>query len=65
VNSDQVFSINVQYAQFWIEVPFYIKSGNDSIRKIIGVDAKAKTAHSLLLFLMKGSYKLSPYLDAA
>ncbi|MFT7336495.1 MAG: hypothetical protein ACI9M1_002454, partial [Porticoccaceae bacterium] len=40
MNSDQVFLSMSQYAQFWIEVPLiYIKSGNDSIRKIIGVDA--------------------------
>jgi hypothetical protein len=36
MNSDQVFLSMSQYAQFWIEVPLiYIKSGNDSIRKII------------------------------
>jgi hypothetical protein len=41
-----------------------LRSGNDSIRKLIGVDVKAKTA-PLLRFLMKREYKLSPYLDAA
>jgi hypothetical protein len=43
MNSDQVFLSMSQYAQFWIEIPLiYIKRRNDSIRKIIGVDVKAK-----------------------
>jgi len=66
MNPDQVFLSMSQYAQLWIEVPLiYIKSGNDSIRKIIGVDAKAKTAPFIAFFDEKGNYKLSPYLDDA
>ena len=66
MNSDQVFLSMSQYAQLWIEVPIiYIKSGNDSIRKIIGVDAKAKYAPFVSFFDEKGNYKLSPYLDEA
>jgi hypothetical protein len=42
MNSDQVFLSMSQYAQL-IEVPLiYIKSGNDSICKIIGVDRKLR-----------------------
>jgi hypothetical protein len=53
MNPDQVF-FNVAYAQFWIEVPLiYIKSGNDSICKIIGVDAKAGRPPFCCVFLMK------------
>ncbi|MGA9639225.1 cytochrome c biogenesis protein, partial [Flavobacterium sp.] len=66
MNSDQVFLSMSQYAQLWIEVPIiYIKSGNDSIRKIIGIDTKAKYAPFVSFFDEKGNYKLTPYLDEA
>ena len=66
MNSDQVFLSMTQYAQVWIEIPLiYIKSGNDSIRKIIGIDAKAKYAPFISFFDEKGNYKFSPYLDEA
>jgi cytochrome c-type biogenesis protein CcsB len=66
MNPDQVFLSISQYAQFWIEIPLiYMKGGNDSIRKIIGVDVKAKYAPFISFFDDKGNYKLSPYLDAA
>ncbi|SHH55498.1 cytochrome c biogenesis protein CcsA [Flavobacterium defluvii] len=66
MNSDQVFLSMTQYAQVWIQVPLiYIKSGNDSIRKIIGVDKEAKFAPFVNFFDENGNYKLSPYLDAA
>src|SRR6187431_731707 len=66
MNSDQVFLSMTQSAQLWIEIPLiYIKSGNDSIRKIIGIDSKDKYAPFIAFFDEKGNYKLSPYLDAA
>lgn len=66
MNSDQVFLSMSQYGQLWVEVPLiYIKSGNDSIRKIIGIDAKAKYAPFIAFFDEEGNYKLSPYLEAA
>ncbi|SFE05983.1 cytochrome c biogenesis protein [Flavobacterium phragmitis] len=66
MNSDQVFLSMTQYAQVWIQVPLiYIKSGNDSIRKIIGIDPKDKYAPFVKFFDEQGNYKLSPYLDAA
>jgi len=66
LNSDQVFLSMSQYAKLWIEVPLiYIKSGNDSIRKIIGIDAKAKYAPFISFFDERGNYKLSPYLEEA
>ena len=66
MNSDQVFLSMTQSAQLWIEIPLiYIKSGNDSIRKIIGIDSKDKYAPFIAFFDEKGNYKLSPYLDEA
>ncbi|HEX9980252.1 MAG TPA: cytochrome c biogenesis protein CcsA [Flavobacterium sp.] len=66
MNSDQVFLSMTQYPNAWFEVPLiYIKPGNDSIRKIIGIDSKAKYASFISFFDNEGNYKLSPYLDAA
>jgi len=66
MNSDQVFLSMTQYAQVWIQIPLiYIKSGNDSIRKIIGIDSKDQYAPFVKFFDEQGNYKLSPYLDAA
>lgn len=66
MNPDQVFLSMSQYAQFWIEIPLvYLREGNDSIRKIIGVDAKIVNAPFIAFFDEKGNYKLAPYLDAA
>ena len=66
MNSDQVFLSMTQYAQVWIQVPLiYINTKDDSIRKIIGLDRKAKLAPFVKFFDENGNYKLSPYLDAA
>jgi cytochrome c-type biogenesis protein CcsB len=66
MSSDQVLLSMTQYAQVWIQVPIiHLRSGNDSIRKIIGVDKDAKKAPFVKFFDEKGNYKLSPYLDAA
>jgi cytochrome c-type biogenesis protein CcsB len=55
-----------QYASYWIEIPIiYIKSGNDSIRKIIGIDKEAKFAPFVAFFDKKGNYKLTKYLEEA
>jgi len=66
MNSDQVFLSMTQDGNSWIQIPMiYIKSGNDSIRKIIGIDKEAKFASFLNFFDNTGNYKLAPYLDAA
>ncbi|GIQ59781.1 cytochrome c biogenesis protein [Flavobacterium collinsii] len=66
MNSDQVFLSITQYAQVWIQIPLiHLRAGNDSIRKIIGVDKEAKRAPFVQFFDANGNYKLSPYLDAA
>jgi cytochrome c-type biogenesis protein CcsB len=66
MNSDQALLSMTQYASAWIQVPIiYIKMGNDSIRKIIGIDSKAKFAPFVSFFDAKGNYKLTPYLEGA
>ena len=66
MNSDQVFLSMTQFPSAWFEVPIiYIKSGNDSIRKLIGIEKTDKYAPFIKFFDDKGNYKLSPYLDAA
>ena len=64
MNSDQVFISMTQFPSVWFEVPLiYIKSGNDSIRKILGIKSDAKYATFRSCFDDRGNYKLSPYLD--
>jgi cytochrome c-type biogenesis protein CcsB len=66
MNSDQVFLSMIQFPRVWFEVPLiYIKNGNDSIRKIIGLDAKEKYAPFIKFFDEKGNYKLSSYIEEA
>ncbi|MFM1753616.1 MAG: hypothetical protein RLZZ236_555 [Bacteroidota bacterium] len=66
MNSDQALLSMTQYASAWIQVPIiYIKMGNDSIRKIIGIDKKAEFAPFVSFFDAKGNYKLTPYLEEA
>ncbi|HEU0137720.1 MAG TPA: cytochrome c biogenesis protein ResB, partial [Flavobacterium sp.] len=66
MNSDQVFLSMTQFPNVWFEVPLiYMKPGNDSIRRIIGIESKAKYAPFIKFFDETGNYKLSPYLDAA
>lgn len=65
MNPDQVFISITQFPTIWYQVKLiYLKSGNDSIRKIIGVDSKAEHARFLDFFDEKGNYKLEKYLDA-
>lgn len=66
MNSDQVFISMTQFPTVWFETPLiYLKSGNDSIRKILGIPSDAKYATFRSCFDAKGNYKLSPYLDEA
>lgn len=66
MNSDQVFISMTQFPTVWFETPLiYIKSGNDSIRKILGIASDAKYATFRSCFDERGNYKLSPYLDDA
>ncbi|MCL9808419.1 cytochrome c biogenesis protein CcsA [Flavobacterium luminosum] len=66
MNADQVFLSITQFPQVWYEVPIiFLKRGNDSIRKIIGVDQDAEYAKMIDFFDEKGNYKLSSYADKA
>ena len=66
MNSDQAFLSMTQYPQYWYNLPvIYLKRGNDSIRKLIGVDKEAKYAPLVAFFDNAGGYKLANYLDAA
>lgn len=66
LNSDQVFMSMIQDGGTWIQIPMiYIKAGNDSIRKIIGIDKEAKYASFMNFFDKTGKYKLGNYLDEA
>jgi cytochrome c-type biogenesis protein CcsB len=66
MNSDQVFLSMTQYPNAWFEVPLIsLKAGNDSLRKIIGIDKNDKLAPFIKFFDEAGNYKLSPYLDDA
>lgn len=61
MNPDQVFLSMSQYAQFWIEIPLvYLREGNDSIRKIIGVDSKLVNAPFIAFFDEKGIINYLP-----
>jgi cytochrome c-type biogenesis protein CcsB len=64
MNSDQVFISMTQFPRLWFEIPLiYINSGNDSIRKIIGLKANEKYAPFIKFFDDKGNYKLTSYLE--
>ena len=66
MNSDQVLLSMTKEGSLWIHAPMiYISRGNDSIRKIIGIDAKAKYAPFVAFFDKLGNYKLAPYLEDA
>ena len=66
LNPDQVFLSMTMYPNAWFEIPLvYVKPGNDSIRKILGVEAGQKYIPFIKFFDEKFNYKLSPYLDKA
>ncbi|WP_130735532.1 cytochrome c biogenesis protein CcsA [Flavobacterium sp. J27] len=66
MNSDQAFISMTQFPQYWYTMPIiYLKRGNDSIRKIAGLDKKIEFAALVDFFDTKGNYKLAPYLDEA
>ena len=66
LNADQVFLSMTQLPSAWYQVQMiYMSTGNDSIRRIIGIPADQKLASFINFFDEKGNYKLSKYLDAA
>ena len=66
LNADQVLLSIQQNPLLWYQVPFiYLKRGNDSLRKLAGVDEKAKYASFVDFFNKDGSYKLAKPLEGA
>ncbi len=66
MDSDQVLLSMTQFPEYWYQIPIiYLKRGNDSIRKIAGIDKEAKYAKLIDFFDEKGNYKLGKYLEEA
>jgi cytochrome c-type biogenesis protein CcsB len=66
MNADQVFISMTQFPRYWYNIPvIYLKTGNDSLRKIIGIEKGAKYAALSSFFDAKGNYKLSQNLEVA
>ena len=66
LNADQVLLSIQQNPLLWYQVPFiYLKRGNDSLRRIAGVDGKAKYASFVDFFDKSGNYKLAQPLEGA
>ena len=66
LNADQVLLSIQQNPLLWYQVPFiYLKRGNDSLRRIAGVDKKAKYASFVDFFDKSGNYKLARPLEGA
>jgi cytochrome c-type biogenesis protein CcsB len=66
LNADQVMMSIIESPALWYNVPIiYLKRGNDSLRKIIGVHTKQKYASLVSFFDNKGNYKISSHLEGA
>jgi cytochrome c-type biogenesis protein CcsB len=66
MDSDQVLLSMTQFPEYWYQIPIiYLKRGNDSIRKIAGIDKDVKYAKLIDFFDAKGNYKLEPLLEKA
>lgn len=66
MNSDQVFLSMTRLPQIWYSAPIiYLKSGNDSIRRILSLPNDAKYAALNQFFDDRGNYKLGKYLEEA
>ena len=64
--SDQVLISMNQFPEFWYQIPIiHLDRGNDSIRKIIGIDKDAKYAPLISFFDDFGNYKLQKQTDEA
>ena len=66
LNADQVMMSIVESPALWYNVPIiYLKRGNDSLRKIVGVDSKQKYTSLVSFFDNQGNYKISSQLEDA
>ena len=66
LNSDQVMMSIIESPALWYNIPIiYLKRGNDSIRKIVGLREKDKYASLVSFFDQQGNYKISSQLEGA
>ena len=66
LNSDQILISIMQAPVLWYNVPIiYLKRGNDSIRKIIGLADDQKYASFVSFFDEDGNYKIASQLEEA
>ena len=66
LDANQVLLSITQNPLLWYNTPFvYLKRGNDSLRKIVGVGVKKKYAAFSSFFDTQGNYKLAPVLEQA
>jgi len=66
LNSDQVLLSILRNPLAWYSEPIiYIKRGNDSIRRMLGIDEKQKYAAFMDFFDKQGNYKISTNLENA
>ena len=66
LNSDQVLLSIANNPVIWYNVPIiYLKRGNDSLRRILGVPSQNKYAPLVSFFDREGNYKLGDYLQEA
>ena len=66
LSSDQVLLSITNNPSLWYNVPIiYLKRGNDSIRRIAGINEKDKYAPLVSFFDSQGNYKISKQLEDA
>ena len=66
LDANQVFMSMTEFPRVWLEVPLiYLKRGNDSLRKVLGVSEDASRIAMIDLFDAQGNNKLEPYLEEA
>ncbi len=66
LNADQVMMSIVENPALWYNAPIiYLKRGNDSLRKIVGVDSNQKYTSLVSFFDNQGNYKISSQLEGA
>ena len=66
MNADQVMMSIIESPALWYNIPIiYLKRGNDSLRKILGVESKQKYTSLVSFFDNQGNYKISSQLEGA
>ena len=66
LTADQVMLSMIENPMPWYSRPLiYLKRGNDSLRKVLGIEKEKEYASLLDFFNPDGSYKLNPFLGEA